>query len=310
MEDSWERFVERLHERYRPLQAAAVARERLRRLRQTGTVSAYADVFQKELTPIKDMSAGDQIFNFVSGLSSGAVASRVREKDPKSLHEAMDIAVRAEVFLGASRHTSHGTSYGGNFARHAQASSSTGAAPMDVNALEDAGGASALDGDLHEGASSPSRRADGVHRGVDGAGERAGGAPRGGDAAAGTRGDDDGGWSAQRPRAGADGRGRRQAARGGTLLPLQAEGPPEARLHGFGVVVGRAVGEVVFSVGPAEKIPTSNRFSLLGHDDDLPRFRPRPRPIRLPAHHAPRLRACTTQGAPSHHHRTTKSRQR
>ena len=49
------------------------------------------------------MSASDQIFNFVTGLSSVAVANKVREKEPKSLHEAMDIAVRAEVFLGAGR---------------------------------------------------------------------------------------------------------------------------------------------------------------------------------------------------------------
>jgi hypothetical protein len=70
VENSWDLFVERLRERYRPMQAAVVARERLRRLKQTGTVSAFADVFQKELTPIKDMSASDQIFNFVSGLSS------------------------------------------------------------------------------------------------------------------------------------------------------------------------------------------------------------------------------------------------
>jgi hypothetical protein len=133
VESSWDQFVERLRERYRPMQAAVVARERLRRLKQTGTVSAYADVFQKELTPIKDMSASDQIFNFVSGLSSVAVANKVREKEPKSLHEAMDIAVRAEVFLAAGRFgQGHGGQYGG---RSATSSQSAGTVPMDVNAL-------------------------------------------------------------------------------------------------------------------------------------------------------------------------------
>jgi hypothetical protein len=116
------------------MQAAVVARERLRRLKQTGTVSAYADVFQKELTPIKDMSASDQIFNFVSGLSSVAVANKVREKEPKSLHEAMDIAVRAEVFLAAGRfgHQSFGGRSAGAILQHRDAS---GSVPMDVNAL-------------------------------------------------------------------------------------------------------------------------------------------------------------------------------
>ena len=138
VESSWDLFVERLRERYRPMQAAVVARERLRRLRQTGTVSAYADVFQKELTPIKDMSTSDQIFNFVMGLASAAVANKVREREPKSLHEAMDVAVRAEVFLAAGKFGHHGQ-YGG---RSAAASShvpmmaaAAGNVPMDINAL-------------------------------------------------------------------------------------------------------------------------------------------------------------------------------
>ena len=139
VEDCWDQFVERLRERYRPMQAAVVARERLRRLKQTGAVSAYADLFQKELTPIKDMSASDQVFNFVSGLSSVAVANKVREKEPKSLHEAMDIAVRAEVFLAAGRigQGHHGGHYGGRSAG-SNSSQSAGAVPMDVNALAQA----------------------------------------------------------------------------------------------------------------------------------------------------------------------------
>lgn len=131
VENSWDLFVERLRERYRPMQAAVVARERLRRLKQTGTVSAFADVFQKELTPIKDMSASDQIFNFVTGLSSVAVANKVREKEPKTLHEAMDIAVRAEVFLSAGRFGQGQSHFGGR-----AASTTSASVPMDVNALQ------------------------------------------------------------------------------------------------------------------------------------------------------------------------------
>jgi hypothetical protein len=134
VESSWDLFVERLRERYRPMQAAVVARERLRRLKQTGSVSAYADVFQKELTPIKDMSASDQVFNFVTGLSNAAVANKVREKEPKSLHEAMDIAVRAELFLAAGRSGAHG-GYP-HQGRGANMSSAAASVPMDVNAID------------------------------------------------------------------------------------------------------------------------------------------------------------------------------
>jgi hypothetical protein len=137
VEISWDKFVERLRERYRPMQAAVVARERLRRLKQTGSVSAYADVFQKELTPIKDMSSSDQIFNFVSGLSSVAVANKVREKEPKTLHEAMDIAVRAEVFLAAGRGIGHasGHSFGNRAGHSGSSAAASGASPMDLNAV-------------------------------------------------------------------------------------------------------------------------------------------------------------------------------
>ena len=161
VESSWDRFVERLRERYRPMRAAVIARERLRRLKQTGSVSAYADVFQKELTPIADMSASDQIFNFVTGLSSVAVANKVREKEPKSLHEAMDVAVRAEVFLAAGRsgytHSGHGQF--GNRSGAASSQSTAASVPMDLNALSqsdetfdfgDASDGGALGDELHQ----------------------------------------------------------------------------------------------------------------------------------------------------------------
>ena len=126
---SWDLFVERLHERYRPLQAAIVARERLRKLKQTGSVSAYADVFQRELTPIKDMSASDQVFNFIAGLSSSVVANKVREQEPATLHEAMVIAVRQDAFQ-----TNHGSSRFSAFRGASAASSSTA---MDVNNFQE-----------------------------------------------------------------------------------------------------------------------------------------------------------------------------
>jgi hypothetical protein len=88
------------------MHAPLVARQRLDRLKQTGSVSAYADVFQRELTPIKDMSVSDQIFRFVQGLSSAFVASKVTEQMPKTLHEAFNIAIRAEAY-GRKSHSSY-----------------------------------------------------------------------------------------------------------------------------------------------------------------------------------------------------------
>ena len=89
---SWSAFVDRLHARFRPMQAEVVARQRIASLKQTGSVSAYANLFQKELTPITDMAPADQVFYFRQGLKP-AIAQRVLEKLPKDLHTAMDLAI-------------------------------------------------------------------------------------------------------------------------------------------------------------------------------------------------------------------------
>jgi restriction endonuclease Mrr len=137
--DRWEAFVERLHERFRPMAAADVARERLLALRQKGSVSAYCNAFQRELTPIKDMSVSDQIFFFRQGLSK-ELANEVRKKDPKTLHEAMDIAVRAEIHTGRVGYGQYGAFFGqrgaGTTGSSAGAAAGQGTVPMDINSVE------------------------------------------------------------------------------------------------------------------------------------------------------------------------------
>jgi hypothetical protein len=98
---TWELFVETLYSRFRPMQAATVARIRLAGLKQTGSVAAFINIFQKELTPIRDMSVSDQLHYFRQGLKP-QIAQRVLEKLPKSLHEAMDIAILADAHLSKS----------------------------------------------------------------------------------------------------------------------------------------------------------------------------------------------------------------
>ena len=93
---TWDLFVEALYSRFRPMQAATIARLRLAALKQTGNVSAYANIFQRELTPITDMNNADQIFYFRQGLKP-FIAQRVLEKMPKTLHDAMDIAILADA---------------------------------------------------------------------------------------------------------------------------------------------------------------------------------------------------------------------
>lgn len=132
---SWNTFMTTVRERYRPLQASAAARERLDSLKQRGAMSAYCDLFLKELTPvIAEMDAGTQVHAFVRGITNATVQEKVREKEPKSLHEAMDIAVRADA-----RRTGH-QSYPSRPYSYAPATGSsmpaTSHVPMDVNAVQ------------------------------------------------------------------------------------------------------------------------------------------------------------------------------
>ena len=76
---TWELFVEALHSRFRPMQASHVARLRLATLKQTGNVSAYVNIFQRELTPISDMGTADQIFYFPSRFEAIHRSTCIRE---------------------------------------------------------------------------------------------------------------------------------------------------------------------------------------------------------------------------------------
>jgi hypothetical protein len=122
---SWAEFVKRLHGRFRPVQAAAIARQRLDKLHHKAghSVNAYANAFQVTMTPITDMGPADQVHHFVKGLLPH-VAAKVYEKAPKDLRAAIDAAVSAEAM--------------GNFGRSAAhtASHSSSSTPMDLNAVE------------------------------------------------------------------------------------------------------------------------------------------------------------------------------
>jgi Retrotransposon gag protein/Zinc knuckle len=120
---SWDDFVKRLHARFRPVQAAAIARQRLDKLRQKvgHSVNAYANAFQVTLTPIIDMGPADQVHHFVNGLLPH-IAGKVYEKMPKDLRAAIDAAVSVEA--------------AGNYGRSAAHAPSSSSAPMDINAVE------------------------------------------------------------------------------------------------------------------------------------------------------------------------------
>lgn len=122
---TWVLFVERLHDRFRPVQASMVARQKLGKMRQIGSVSAYASAFQTVLTPISDMGDADQVHHFVNGLTEH-IRRRVWEKHPTSLAQAIEFAAMVEAVGNFSRSAMP-------YSRAQGAGAPSGSVPMDIN---------------------------------------------------------------------------------------------------------------------------------------------------------------------------------
>jgi hypothetical protein len=131
---SWDRFVAALRKRFRPVLAAELARARLTALKQKSSVSAYADLFQRELAPIQaEMHPNDQIHHFRAGLKDDRIYAKIVEARPTTLLQAIDIAVSWEAQYARGRNAS--TAYFRSFSHSSASSSSSGAVPMEVSAI-------------------------------------------------------------------------------------------------------------------------------------------------------------------------------
>jgi hypothetical protein len=132
---SWDSFVERLRHRYRPQMPAELARQRLRTLTQRGRCETYCNEFLKLVARIPDRSEDDKIFDFKVGLDR-PLAAKVAEKQPKTLQEAMEIAVQAEPYVSLRGGLNSGNlrPMHNAFSRpSAPVSGNSGAAPMELN---------------------------------------------------------------------------------------------------------------------------------------------------------------------------------
>ena len=85
---TWETLKRELKEKFLPTNVAWLARESLRKLKQTRTVQEYVKEFSSLMLDIKNMSEEDKLFNFVSGLQTWA-QTELRRHGVKDLHAAM-----------------------------------------------------------------------------------------------------------------------------------------------------------------------------------------------------------------------------
>jgi hypothetical protein len=145
---SWDRFCEVMRTRFQPVQAAELARARLRVLKQkSGSVSKYTEEFLRELNPIRhEMHANDQVFYYKEGLYDRRIHDKIVENRPASLEAAIDLAVQWEAQYARGRILP--ISYMRPFVRSSSSSSSSGPVPMELSAITDIGDEEDSESDL------------------------------------------------------------------------------------------------------------------------------------------------------------------
>ena len=86
--ESWEILKKELKDQFLPLNTTWMARESLKKLKQTGSVRDYVKEFSSLILDIKDMSEVDKLFNFMSGLQ-GWAQTELRRQGVQDLPSAM-----------------------------------------------------------------------------------------------------------------------------------------------------------------------------------------------------------------------------
>jgi len=95
---TWAELQQKIRERFSPIAASKLARTQLDSIRQMSTVGVYCGLFLAQAQLISDMNESEQLHRFVSGLRQN-IKIEVMRTDPKTLHDAMNVAEKAEKFL-------------------------------------------------------------------------------------------------------------------------------------------------------------------------------------------------------------------
>ncbi|XP_070057432.1 uncharacterized protein [Nicotiana tomentosiformis] len=86
--DTWEKLRDALRDKFLPSNSSWVSRDRLKQLRQTGSIWDYVKDFSSLLLDIQYMSDEDKLHNFISGMQ-GWVQNRSRRHKVKDLPSAI-----------------------------------------------------------------------------------------------------------------------------------------------------------------------------------------------------------------------------
>ena len=86
--ERWEILKKELKDRFLPANTMWMAREYLKKLKQTGSVRDYVKELSTLILDIKDMSEVDKLFNFMSGLQ-GWAETELRRQGVQDLPSTM-----------------------------------------------------------------------------------------------------------------------------------------------------------------------------------------------------------------------------
>ena len=132
---TYDAFKVAMKKRYQPIASAQRARSQLDTTKQTNSVSHYAEMFQKLMAVIPNMSDDDQVHQFIRGLKP-LIRTDVLKLDPQSLPECIEYAIKSEAYSTPSSPfnstPSHHNGYRSQYVQRVSNSSSS-SAPMEVN---------------------------------------------------------------------------------------------------------------------------------------------------------------------------------
>ena len=118
---TWPQFCESIHREFVPSDYVRRARDRLRRLKQTGSVSKYLSEFRNIILTLPGVTEGEKLDKFVQGLKHN-VRLEVLKSTASTFEDASSIALRVDSALWTFKDTS------GNLS----VPSSSGYSPMEI----------------------------------------------------------------------------------------------------------------------------------------------------------------------------------
>ncbi|XP_025887488.1 uncharacterized protein [Solanum lycopersicum] len=89
--DTWDKLIKEMRNQFLPSNAYWIARDKLKRLRQTGSVREYNKEFTSVMLDIQNMSDEDKLHNFISGMQ-GWAQNELRRQNVKDLPGAITAA--------------------------------------------------------------------------------------------------------------------------------------------------------------------------------------------------------------------------